>query len=157
MPEQQSKSYLKKLLVWRAKHIPQRQFILILSVFIGLLTGLVSVALKNTTHFIQEQVQHGYFTNYFNPYYFVFPIIGILITVFIKKYVLRDKLGEPIPATLLAISRQNGFIKAKRMYSYAITSLFTVGFGGSAGLEGPAVGTGTAIGANVGRLVHLEL
>lgn len=156
MPENKPTSLLGKFLVWRAKHIPQRQFILILSVIIGFLTGLVSVTLKNTTHFIQEQVQHGYFTKYFNPYYFLFPVVGILITVLVKRYIIRDKVAEPIPSTLFSISRKNGFIKFKHMYSYMLSSIFTVGFGGSVGLEGPSVGTGSAIGANIGRMVHLN-
>lgn len=147
---------LTRIRVWRAKNIPRRQFILILSVVVGFLTGLASVTLKNTAHFIQEQIQHGLFVDYFNPYYFVFPILGILITVFIKKYILRDQVKEPIPSTLYAISRKNGLIPFKRMYSYMISSIFTVGLGGSAGLEGPAVGTGSAIGANLGRTVHLN-
>ncbi len=130
---------------------------MILSVLVGLASGLTSVVLKNSVHYIQEQVQHGYFNEYFNPYYFLFPIAGIIITVFIKKYLLRDKVKEPIPFTLFAISRKNGFIPVQRMYSYLVTSMFTVGFGGSVGLEGPAVGTGSAIGANLGRMVHLTL
>ena len=149
-------SLLSQFLVWRARNIPKRQFILMLSVIIGFLTGLASVTLKNTAHFIQEQVQHGLFVDYFSPYYFVFPILGIMITVFVKKYIIRDKVKEPIPSTLYAISRKNGLIEFKRMYSYMVTSIFTVGFGGSAGLEGPGVGTGSAIGANIGRMVHLN-
>lgn len=156
MPDKKPKSLLGKFLVWRARHIPQRQFILLLSILIGFLTGLVSVFLKNSTHYIQEQVQHGYFTKYFNLYYFLFPIIGVMITVFIKKYIVKDRVKEPIPSTLFAISRKNGFIPFKRMYTYLLTSMFTVGFGGSVGLEGPAVGTGSAIGGNIGRMVHLN-
>lgn len=149
-------SLLSRFLVWRARKIPQRQFILLLSVLVGFLTGLTSVTLKNSAHFIQEQVQHGFFVDYFNPYYFVFPILGIIITVFVKKFIIRDKVKEPIPSTLYAISRKNGLIPFKRMYSYMVTSVFTVGFGGSAGLEGPGVGTGSAIGANIGRMFHLN-
>ena len=42
------------------------------------------------------------------------------------------------------------------MYTYIVGSAITVGFGGSAGLEGPSVGTGSAIGSNLGRLLHLN-
>lgn len=156
MPENKPTSLLGRFLVWRARHIPQKQFVYLLSIVIGFITGLVSVFLKNSTHFIQEQVQEGYFTKYFNPYYFVFPVIGIVITVLIKKYVIREPVKEPIPSTLFAISRKNGFIKLKSIYSYMLTSMVTVGFGGSVGLEGPSVGTGSAIGANIGRMVHLN-
>lgn len=146
---------LVRFLKWRAKHIPQRKFVLLLSIVIGFISGLVSVALKNTTHFIQHLVQSGTFTDLYNPYYFVFPVIGILITVLIKK-LIRHNVGEGVPSTLFAISRKNGFMKAYRMYGSFITSIFTVGFGGSVGLEGPAVSTGSALGANIGKLFHLN-
>jgi len=157
MPHNKATTLLGKFLVWRAKHIPRKQFVLILSIVVGFASGLTSVILKNGVHFIREQVQHGYFTKYYNPYYFLFPIAGIVITVFIKKFILKDRVKEPIPFTLFSISRKNGFIPFQRMYSYVVTSIFTVGFGGSVGLEGPAVGTGSAIGANIGRMVHLTL
>lgn len=146
---------LVKFLKWRAKHIPQKRFVLILSIFIGFFTGLVSVALKNTTHFIQDLLQSGFFTKYYNPYYFVFPVIGIIITVLIKK-LIRHNVGEGVPSTLFAISRKQGFMRSYRMYGSFITSIFTVGFGGSVGLEGPAVSTGSAIGSNLGKLFHLN-
>lgn len=146
---------LVKFLKWRAKHIPQQKFVLILSILIGFIAGLVSVALKNTTHFIQHLVQSGTFTEFYNPYYFAFPIIGILITIMIKK-LIKHNVGEGVPSTLFAISRKNGFMKAYRMYGSFITSIFTVGFGGSVGLEGPAVSTGSALGANIGKLFHLN-
>ena len=50
-------SLFAKFLFWRAKHIPQNRFILILSVVVGLIAGLVAVLLKNTTHFLQQLVQ----------------------------------------------------------------------------------------------------
>ena len=147
--------WLGRFLVWRARHIPKHQFILLLSVFVGFITGLVTVFLKNTTHFIQHLIQSDAFDEYFNVYYFVLPVVGIGITVVIRKF-LKGNIGEGVPSTLFAISRRNGFLPAYKMYASVITSMFTVGFGGSAGLEGPAVGTGSAIGSNLGRSMHLN-
>ena len=148
-------SLLAKFLIWRARHIPQRQFILILSVFVGFVTGLVAVTLKNVTHFIQEQVSNGYFTEYYNPYYFVFPIIGILLTLLVKR-IINKPVGEGVPAVLYSISKRNGILKPHRMFGSIFTSIFTVGFGGSVGLEGPSVSTGSAIGSNLGRMMHIN-
>ena len=67
------KSLLGKFLLWRAKHISQDRFVLMLSVLVGFITGLVAVILKNTTHFIQELVRSDYLDQYFNLYYFAFP------------------------------------------------------------------------------------
>lgn len=147
-------NWLGKFLVWRIKHIPQRQFIVILSILTGLITGLVAVLLKNSTHFIQELVSGERLRDYHQVYYFLFPIIGILITVLIKRS-YSGPVGEGIPSTLYAISRRNGILKPYRMYASLITSAFTVGMGGSVGLEGPTVSTGSAIGSNLGRMMHL--
>lgn len=151
---QKPQTLLGRFLVWRAKHISQKNFVLILSVLLGFFTGLVAVFLKNSTHFIQDLVSSGYFTE-FNPYYFIFPVIGIVITVLIKR-MFKSKVGEGIPSTLYAFSRRNGFLAPYKMYASVITSIFTVGFGGSVGLEGPSVSTGSAIGSNLGRMMHIN-
>ncbi|HCD51221.1 MAG TPA: chloride channel protein, partial [Balneolaceae bacterium] len=59
-----SHSLLARFLVWRARHISQERFILILSVLIGFTTGLVAVTMKNITHFIQSVVASEYITQY---------------------------------------------------------------------------------------------
>ncbi len=146
---------LGRFLVWRAKHIPKRQFVLMLSVLVGFVTGLVATFLKNSAHAIQHWVKSGMFTDYFNPYYFVLPIVGIGITVLIKK-MIKGNVGEGIPSTLYAFSRKNGFLAPYRMFASVVTSIFTVGFGGSVGLEGPSVSTGSAIGSNLARILHLN-
>lgn len=142
-------------MVWRAKHIPKRQFILLLSILVGFVSGLVATFLKNMAHLIQEWVRSGVFNDYFNPYFFVLPILGIGLTVLVKKFI-KGKVGEGIPSTLYAFSRRNGFLAPYRIYASVVTSIFTVGFGGSVGLEGPSVSTGSAIGSNLGRILHLN-
>jgi len=148
-------SLLGRFLVWRLRHIPQKQFILILSIVVGLISGLVAVTLKNTTHLIQQLVHSEWFDDLYNPFYFAFPVIGILITVLIKRF-FKNPVGEGIPSTLYAISRRNGILRPYKMFASVITSMFTVGFGGSVGLEGPTVSTGSAIGSNLARVMHLN-
>lgn len=152
---QKPQSLLGKFLFWRAKNIPQDRFILILSVVVGLGSGLVAVLLKNSTHLIQSLIHSEFLDPYFNIYYFAFPIIGIGVTLLIKSQI-KNPVGEGIPSTLFAISRRSGFLKPYKMFASLVTSAFTVGFGGSVGLEGPTVSTGSAIGSNLGRLMHLN-
>lgn len=128
---------------------------LILSVFIGLLAGLAAVLLKNTTHWVQQWVRSDFFGQFFNLYYFAFPIVGILLTVLLRG-LFKEPIGEGIPSTLFAISRRRALIKPFRMYASLITSSITVGFGGSVGLEGPTVSTGAALGSNIARVMRLN-
>lgn len=149
-------SLLERFLSWRLKHIPDQQFILILSAVIGLLSGIAAVIIKNAVHFTQ-QLLTGWFTEANQNYlYILLPVIGIFIVVVFIKFILRQRIGDGVPNVLYAISKSNGTMKSHNMFSSVIASTLTVGFGGSVGLEGPTVATGAAIGSNLGRVLHLN-
>lgn len=147
---------LKRFLIWRIRNIRDRQFILILSAIIGVLGGLSAVIIKNSVHLIKNLLTSSFTDDYHNYLYFAYPAIGILIAVLYIKFIVRQHVGHGIPSVLFAISKSNGIIKRHNIFSSIITSTFTVGFGGSVGLEGPTVATGAAIGSNLGQLLHLN-
>ncbi len=148
--------YTFKLLKWRIKHLPDKQFIMILSVVVGLLSGITAFLIKGAVHLIQLLLKSSFFedTRYF--LYIVLPAIGIFFTVIFIKYVIKKKVEHGIPGVLYAISKKHGFIKTHNLFSSIITSAFTVGFGGSVGLEGPTVATGAAYGSGLGKIFHLS-
>ena len=152
----QSKVILRKFLKWRYKHISNKQFTNIASVIIGLLAGLGAVTLKNLTHLIQQLLEGEFIKEIHGAFYFIFPIIGLLIVLLIIKYFIKKKVGHGIPSTLYAISKQKGIMPRHQMWASLITAPLTVGFGGSVGLEGPTVATGAALGSNFARLFHLN-
>ena len=147
----------KNFLIWRYKHISERQFIYILSVFVGFLAGFGTILLKNITFLIEELLQGNFIKKYHYSLYFAFPIIGLLLVFLIKKYVLKKEIGHGISTTLRAISKRNGLIEQYKIVASILTAPITVGFGGSAGLQGPAVSTGAALGANVSQFFHMNV
>jgi CIC family chloride channel protein len=147
---------LLNFLIWRIKHIKNRNFTLMLSAVIGAFAGLAAVVLKETVHTIQNFLLHGDEVNLQSYYIYFYPLIGIFITVLITRYYWKEKLGHGITDILFAISQKSSIIKRGKMYSRMITSAITVGFGGSVGLEAPIVVTGSAIGSNIARLLHLD-
>ena len=150
------RSLLRKFLIWKYKHISERNFIYILSVLVGFLAGLGTVLLKNFTHYIQELFEINSFKNYQSSLYFILPIIGLLLVYIIKKTWLKKHIGHGISTTLHAISKLNGIIPRYNIFAALITAPLTVGFGGSVGLQGPAVSVGAAIGSNTARLFHMS-
>ncbi len=152
----QKKSILTKFLVWRLKHIPHKQFVNMVSVLIGLLAGLGAVTLKNLTHFIQKILEGGFIKEIHQAFYFIFPIIGLLLTILTIKYIIKKRVGHGIPSTLFAISKLKGLMPRHQMWGSILTAPLTVGFGGSVGLEGPTVATGAALGSNLSRIFHLN-
>lgn len=148
--------FLMLFLVWRLKHISDNNFLLIVASIIGLVAGLAAVILKSTVHFIQKLLEHNMDVTGFNYFYLGYPLIGILLTVLISNFLLKEKLGHGISHILYAISKNSSIMRRTHMYSRMVTSAITVGFGGSVGLEAPIVVTGSAIGSNTGRLFHLD-
>ncbi|WP_421977532.1 chloride channel protein [Roseivirga seohaensis] len=146
---------LSKFLVWRIRHVSTRNFLMILSGVIGVAGGIAAVILKSTVHYIQhtlsdfkEDVAHYLFL--------IYPLIGIVITSIVADKLLKEKLGHGITSILYTISKKSSIISRIKTYSSMITSAITVGFGGSVGLEAPIVVTGSAIGSNIGQLMHLS-
>ena len=152
----QLKKVLRKFLIWKYKHISERNFIYILSVLVGFLSGLIAVLLKNLTHYYQLLLDISWFDAYKASMYFVFPIIGLLLVYIIKQTWLKKHIGHGISTTLHAISKLNGILPRYNIFAALITAPLTVGFGGSVGLQGPAVSASSALGSNTARLFHMN-
>ena len=151
-----TKNIFKKILIWRYKHISERQFIYVLSVLVGFLAGLGTYVLKDLTFLIEEILQGNLIKDYHYSLYFIFPIIGLFLVYSIKKFIIKKEIGHGISTTLHAISKRNGIIERYKMFASLVTAPLTVGFGGSAGLQGPAVSTGAALGSNIAQLFHMN-
>lgn len=150
------KSVLRKFLIWKYKHISERQFIYMLSILVGFLAGMGTVMLKNLTHSIRTLFNSYVFKDYQSSLYFILPIIGLLLVYIIKQTWLKKHIGHGISTTLHAISKLSGIIPRYNIYAALITAPLTVGFGGSVGLQGPAVSVGSALGSNAARLFHMN-
>nr|WP_319399682.1 chloride channel protein [uncultured Carboxylicivirga sp.] len=147
---------LGQFLLWRVKNINEKHFILILSLLVGIFSGLAAVILKNAIHLIQTLLTNNFKVEHMNYLYLAYPIIGIFITLVLVKYVVKDNLGHGITKILYAISKRGGHIKSHNNYSSIFTSSFTIGFGGSVGAEAPIVLTGASIGSTLGHLFRMN-
>ena len=146
---------LRRFIIWRAKHLSDKHFTYILSIVVGLLSGLVAVVLKNAVHLVEYLLKTG--VSHVHDYlYFIYPAVGIMLVILISKFLIRDKVGHGIPIMLYAISKGNGNIGRKDTFASIIGASITVGFGGSVGLEGPTVATSGAISSNLSQLLRLN-
>jgi len=141
---------------WRLKHFSERGFLTVLSILVGILSGLAAVVIKNTVRFTQRMVNTLVSNEVHNYIYFALPIIGIFFAILVIKYVVRSEVRHGIPNVLHSISKQKGRVRPHNLYSSVVTSSLTVGFGGSVGLEGPTVATGTAWGSWLAKAFRLN-
>lgn len=133
--------------------LTKKQTTYIVSIIIGFFVGIGAVVIKKAVHFTQWLLTSSFSAELENYLYFLYPTIGILLAVLYMNYIIRKKVGHGIPAVLYAISKQHGIIPKHNMFSSIFTASFTVGFGGSVGLEGPTVYTGAAIGSYFGQIL----
>lgn len=156
--------YLQKLfsvieffIRWVRSHLNERQFLIFSSMMVGFTGGMAAVLLKTFVYQIHRIVTYEYKLPFnLNSYlYLVFPMIGIVLTVFIVTRFFKGKLGRGTANIIRAIVKKSGFLPRDQMYSHIFTSGITVGFGGSAGLESPIVTTGSAIGSNYAKTYQL--
>ncbi len=152
-----TKKLIYKFFKWRYRHVSNEQFLSIISIVIGLLTGLAAVTIKNLTHLIQHLLEADFIHDLHRSLYFVFPIIGILIVIIIIKYIIRKPVEDGVPLVLYAIMKLKSMIPSYHTWASLVTAPLTVGFGGSVGLEGPSTLTGAAISSNLSRVLHLNL
>lgn len=151
-------SLYKQFLIWRLKNVSESQYMIFMSLLVGLSCGMASVVLKNTVHYTYFFITD---TKWFavdrsNFLFLIYPMVGITITVLILKYFIKDDISHGVSKVLYAISRKKGRIKPHNTYSSILTSSITVAFGGSVGLEAPIVLTGSALGSNLGRIGRLS-
>ncbi|MBO4751630.1 MAG: chloride channel protein [Bacteroidales bacterium] len=132
--------------------------VLLLSIVVGLCSGLAAVALKTIVHVVNKGLlKIGWSTVLGgNILMLLYPAVGILLTILFVKYVVKGQIGHGLPEVLYSISRKGSILPARNTYTSLIASTLTVAFGGSVGLEAPIASTGSAIGSNIGRLCRLE-
>lgn len=151
-----SKNWINKVVAWRIANIPEKYFLYILSLSIGILSGLAALVLKNLVHFVEVSLTGWVTVDSISYWYLVYPLIGILLTVLFVKYLIKDNIGHGVSKILFAISKKNSRLKAHNTYSSMIASSLTIGLGGSVGAEAPIVLTGASIGSNLSRLFKLN-
>ena len=139
------------------KNIPERSKLLLLSLMVGVLSGCAAVILDWAIHAIKRLLNEGVpLGGDYEWQYLVLPGVGMLISLLLVRYVIKDNIGHGVTKALLAVSRGESKIKPHNTWSSMLTSSITIGFGGSVGAEAPIVYTGAAIGSNLGRLAGLS-
>lgn len=136
--------------------LSERNFIYLSSVAVAISCAFAVIALKSFAHYV------FIFANYANQYLklpyanSIFPVIGILLTVFVIRKFLDGSIEKGSSRILYAVAKKGGILPKKQMYAQIITSSLTVGLGGSAGLESPITITGAAFGSNYAQKYKLS-
>jgi CIC family chloride channel protein len=137
---------------------------------VGLAGSILYRALEYTEHAVLERLA-GYETlraageeftdpaarGSFQPWLLAFlPAIGALIAGLISARFAPETRGGGTDAIVRAFHEHRGVVRRRVPLTKALASLFTLGFGGSGGREGPTMQIGGALGSIVGRYLRVE-
>ncbi|WP_310991641.1 chloride channel protein [Aequorivita marina] len=143
------------LLIYIRERVTRIQFLILSGILVGLTAGLAGVLLKVLVHHIQAFVNNDVPLTERLFVFAIFPLLGIVLTSLIVKYLFKSDEDKELSFILKDISKNGSKVKKNKMYSQIIQSAVTVGFGGSVGLETPIAVTGSAIGSNYAQRYSL--
>lgn len=126
------------------------QYVTLIAIFTGLLSGITAVLLKTLVHLLQKWFIYGQW------YYLLLPAAGLLVTISITQWLFKGSFERGIAMVLRSIAKKSSYIPTSNTYKHIVTSAFTVGMGGSAGLEAPIVANGSSWGSLLGRITDLN-
>lgn len=150
------KNIINNLHYIRIKYLKsERQFILILSIFIGIVSGLIAVILKNIVHLFQYLLTFFLDITDYNLIYISYPIIGLFIIYLIYKKFPFFRAKYEVSDIIHFIHRKNvNLPKNNGLYTMMLSAI-TVSFGGSVGLEGPVAASGASFGNELAKVLKL--
>ena len=138
------------------RNVSEKNKLLVLSLAVGICSGLAAVLLETLVETIHHQLTFWFSGSADNYLLLVYPGLGMLLSLLIVRYFVKDKIGHGVTKVLVAVSKNESKIKPHNMWSSIVTSSLTIGFGGSVGAEAPIVYTGAAIGSNFARWMGMS-
>lgn len=134
----------------------EKNYILLLSCIVGLISGLAAVLLRwfcaQVHHGTESMLPHTSWAVYLLP---ALPAAGIFFCILFVRFWIRKPYEKSLAGVIAATSHGTSEIPVQKTYSHIITSGISVGCGVSAGLEAPIALTGSAIGSNFAKWLHL--
>lgn len=139
------------IVAWCRGHIPDVPLVFVLAFATGLVSGGCASLLKWMIGSLGRLLTSG-------PDYVMLalPLAGIVITGLVTRYVMRMDIAHGVRQLIGDLRRRDYSLRPELLYSPMAASAITLGFGGSAGSEGPIAYTGAAVGSNLGRLFGLQ-
>lgn len=140
-----------RLRQWRRRLLGEHTSLIVISVLIGVVSALCAVALKSGVYWTAVFARQELFGQGRGYVVILVPVLGLLASVFVTRWFLGGDLGRGLPNLLRDVKERDGVVDLHKVWSQVLTSILSMGTGGSAGLEAPIATTGGAVGSNAAR------
>jgi len=147
-------------LVPRRAILDENTYLILLALLLGVLGGIANLAFRFTVNLVQYVVQDwggGLFgiTLHGPRHYLIalFPIVGALLLIPLAKLFPGEIYGYRFPGFLETVNVRGGILKKRLILPRMLAAAFTIGSGGSVGVEGPIAQLGGGLGSMTGQLL----
>ncbi len=140
-----------------------RTFLLVPSVIIGIFSALAAALLHTLVEKLEKvgmeidsstELWEGKLA-WLSVIMFV-PFAGIFLSYLVQHWLGGARYAKSLSPLILALNRRKVWIQFREVFTHLLSSAFSVGCGGSAGLEAPSVLTGAAIGSTSGSFFGVD-
>ncbi|UCH81231.1 MAG: chloride channel protein, partial [Nitrospiraceae bacterium] len=143
--------------------IGEHTLLIAMSIVVGILSGFANILLRATMHFVHEVVFIGGSTilhidkgGGYRLLLPLLPICGAILLIPLSRVFRDDVNGYGFPKFLEQVNIKGGRVRKRTIPVKILGSAFTIGTGGSAGVEGPIAQIGGAIGSLVGQVFKVS-
>lgn len=149
-------SKIARFKAWRIANVPDRFFLIALAVVTGVACGCMAYVFKLLISCISGLFIPHISDSSINWWLIPLPVVGIALTIFFTRYVVRTNLTHGVAQLIHDIREKTYKLRRNICFSPVVGGSMTLGMGGSAGAEGPIAYTGAAIGSNIGQMLGLD-
>lgn len=138
------------------KTLGEQNYIILLSVLVGLLSGVAGALMKSVehgVHYLVRLIPDAPWAMWVLP---ATPAVGVFFCIFVTQVVMRGRYERGLAGVIMSVKNRTGTLPLHKVFSHIITCGVSVGSGVSAGMEAPVAQTGAAIGSNVARSLLLN-
>lgn len=145
-----------KLYRWATAHFNENAILFILATILGAATGVCAAVFKLSINSLAKMFTSRFHSDGVNWFLLIIPVVGLFLTYLFQRYCVKMHLAHGVDTISSKIGKHVYRLKKRLTYAWMIAGTLTLGFGGSAGSEGPIASTGAALGSNLGQMFNMR-
>lgn len=140
---------------WHKRFAGGNESLIVAAAAVGIVTGCIASLLKHTVLWITATAISLALQSGSSYVFVILPVLGVLLAVIYQRYILHQDIYDGTARLSRRFKDRNSYFSPRLVIAPLIASSITLGFGGSAGSEGPIASSGAAVGSNIGRFFGL--
>lgn len=130
--------------------------LMLVALITGIATGAAASLLKFSIASLSQGLTSFFDAGNLNWWLIFLPLCGILLTGIYQRYVIHREIYHGVGRLSYDFSHNRCYLPVSLTYSPLIAATVTLGFGGSAGSEGPIAYSGAALGSNISSFLRMS-